>query len=142
VWRRVEALAVGLLVCAVFALLAWPGPSPITPENFDRLTPGMSLAEVEAILGSPGDHSTAPWDAPVEVKRIGSVMNLPPWARGRGCQHYGWYGDAAGIDLIFTQHQPPDQLIEGRLSRNTRPPQGTLDNLLWRAKRQWRRWVP
>src|SRR5256885_642573 len=53
--RRVLLLAVPstAVALAVAAWLLWPRPSAITPENIDRITDGMALAEVEAILSGP-----------------------------------------------------------------------------------------
>jgi hypothetical protein len=48
--RHAKALlALFLSAC----LLSGCGPSPITRTNFDRIQPGMTQAEVEAILGAP-----------------------------------------------------------------------------------------
>jgi hypothetical protein len=60
-------VAVGLAVVAVMYLLPplflWWNTDPepganITRANFRRIKPGMTLAEVSAILGPPGDHTT------------------------------------------------------------------------------------
>ena len=54
--KLLVTLAVGLVaLIGVAALVAWPRAERITPENFDRIKEGMSRAEVEAILGPPGD---------------------------------------------------------------------------------------
>lgn len=46
-------------VCAVGTLLLRPAPpSRITPENCNRIELSLSRAEVEAILGPPGDYTT------------------------------------------------------------------------------------
>jgi hypothetical protein len=54
----VAAVLVVLAGVAAFAL--WPRPGRITRENYDRISAGMSRAEVEVILGPPGDHTTGP----------------------------------------------------------------------------------
>ena len=56
--RRKLIAAVGLV--AVGAFVMWPRMDRITRENFDRISKGMSRAEVEAILGPPGDYSGGP----------------------------------------------------------------------------------
>jgi hypothetical protein len=49
-----------LVALAVAAWLLWPSTA-ITRENAERIRPGMTLAEVEAILGGPPrDESTGP----------------------------------------------------------------------------------
>jgi hypothetical protein len=56
-----------VLAVSVFVLLAAPKPilmpagNPrLTKENFERIKEGMTLEEVEAILGLPGDSRTRP----------------------------------------------------------------------------------
>ncbi len=75
--RRAELLALGvaLSVNAVGMLLLWVAPRPepvpnspapppprVTRENLYRIKYGMTRAEVEAILGPPGDYTTPPGD--------------------------------------------------------------------------------
>jgi hypothetical protein len=50
-------LAVLVALLLTFWLL-WPRPSAITPENALSLRSGMTLAEVEAILGGPARDET------------------------------------------------------------------------------------
>jgi hypothetical protein len=57
--RPFVKLAVVLLLAGAGALLLTAhGPRPrLTAENYGRIRPGMTLAEVEAILGAPpGDY--------------------------------------------------------------------------------------
>jgi outer membrane protein assembly factor BamE (lipoprotein component of BamABCDE complex) len=60
-----------LVLPAVFLLIGagvwatWPRPSAITPENAARIRAGMTVAEVEAILGGPARD-----EAPPEVARM------------------------------------------------------------------------
>jgi hypothetical protein len=51
------ALAVAF---AAGAFVVWPRPEQVTRENRNRVQEGMSLTEVEAILGSTGDFRTGP----------------------------------------------------------------------------------
>jgi outer membrane protein assembly factor BamE (lipoprotein component of BamABCDE complex) len=59
---RRRALLFGLLVAVVVlgvsAWATWPRPSAITPENAARIEKGMTLAEVEGILGGPARDET------------------------------------------------------------------------------------
>ena len=58
--KLLVALAVGVVVLVgVAALVAWPWGERITPDNINRIMAGMSRAEVEAILGPPGDFRQA-----------------------------------------------------------------------------------
>src|SRR5260370_36465154 len=77
--RRVYLLGVGLaLVALALAFTDWalslqPG---VTEANAKRIRAGMTLAEVEALLGGPAVEEKRPWepfDTPVETN----------WARER-----------------------------------------------------------
>jgi hypothetical protein len=59
--RGVVKVGVGvlaLLALAVIALMLRPEPSRVTQANYERIKPGMSKAEVYAILGPPVDLMT------------------------------------------------------------------------------------
>jgi len=58
--RRTVILGLaGLAVMfAVVAVVLRPRPDRITREDYDRIRPGMTRAEVEAILGPPDDYRT------------------------------------------------------------------------------------
>ncbi len=134
----VAGLAVGLI--AVGAFIVWPRADRITPETAGRIREGMTAAEVEALLGPPGDYSTRPDADPVR-HYWGYTDHFDDarwnWVRsaGGGVTHE-WTGDTAivcvyyrsgrvaGVDCFF--YDPAEQ---------TR-----LANLLWRARRQWRKW--
>jgi len=57
--KLLVALAGLAVVVAAGVLVQWPAPtSRLTLENLGHLREGMTRAEVEAILGAPGDYST------------------------------------------------------------------------------------
>jgi hypothetical protein len=58
--RRTLLVALAGLAVMVAAGVGalWPRPSRVTGENFDRIEKGMSRAEIEAVLGPPGDYRT------------------------------------------------------------------------------------
>jgi hypothetical protein len=58
-WRLLAILAIVVLV----VIREWfPGPTGITATSHARIRPGMSQAEVEAIIGlPPGLYFTRPW---------------------------------------------------------------------------------
>jgi hypothetical protein len=113
-------------------------PDRVTRENYDRIHDGMSRAEVEEILGSPGDYRTG----------LGETRFLGRWSPEWDVispelfedrrSAYWWHSDSVAIwieidesgHVLFKDAYP------------TRRTQGPLDNLLWRAKRQWHRWFP
>jgi hypothetical protein len=137
--RRKLIGAVGLAVLiAVGAFVAWPRPQRITREKFDRIQDGMSRAEVEAILGPPGDYTTGP----LEMRdRLGSVVRFD--ALGGAIPATGggvfarWAEDSAYAYVIF---DAAGRVIARDFGPVRRAEQGPLDSLLWRAKRLWRRW--
>jgi hypothetical protein len=66
------ALAVLAVLVAVGLFVLWPRLDRITDENFNRIQEGMSRAEVEAILGPPGDCRAAPttYDPDLDANRV------------------------------------------------------------------------
>ena len=128
-------LAVGV---TAGAFMLWPRPSRVTRENFERIKKGMSRAEVEAILGPPGDSTTGPLysASPLYSAIHGSIVDpaveranhRDTWATDEACAVVGFGADGEAMELRFTSC--------------TRATQDPLDNLLWRAKRQWHRWFP
>jgi hypothetical protein len=135
--KLLVALAVGLTVVVAAGL--WPRiprAETITPGNFDRLRRGMSRAQVEAILGPPGDYRTGP---------AGPRISIPTRFIGVGLRRTDllppvyWTSDTVQIKVVFDSNGTTAEL-DNTLMR----PQhlGPLDNLWWHAERQWRRWFP
>jgi hypothetical protein len=58
--RTLLVVLAGLAVAA--GVVVWPRTAPvrITPENCDLICKGMIEAEVESVLGPPGDYRTRP----------------------------------------------------------------------------------
>jgi hypothetical protein len=131
----VVGLAV-LLTVGVFVPGPSPGPSLVTRENFDRIKGGMKKADVEAILGPPGDHQTGPEDIAASDGLWEDQVKLgdDPIAAERQ-----WAGDTCTIRVRFST----SGTVVGKAGfGSVRADQGALTNLLWRAKRQWQRWFP
>jgi hypothetical protein len=129
-------LAVLLLVAGAFVL--WPQPERFTRENCGRVEEGMTRAEVESLLGPPGDYRTGPsdYDAGLVPIRVAPIT-MPPWetSDNDAC----WAGDSAYMAVRFDS--------AGRAHAwycvpTSKAAQSRLDDLVWRAKRQWRRWFP
>jgi hypothetical protein len=106
--------------------MAWPRPDRATEENFDRLQPGMSRAEVEAILGPPGDYRSG------ETTTRSKVI----WFRG----DLLWETDDVLIIVGFDESG--EMWTRDIWDVHLVKPKVSIDNLLWRAKRQWRKWFP
>jgi hypothetical protein len=126
------------------AFVRAPRSDRITRENWERINADMSRAELEAILGPPGDYTTGPTEL---VGNVGHVEGTGYSGPSRGIvttalaeadlERWIWYGDAGEICVdrwsggcMKTFH--PERRVD----------QGPLDNLLWRIQRQWRKWFP
>lgn len=131
-------VAAGLVLLAgIAAVVLWPRPSRVTPENYERIRDGMTRAEVEAILGPPGNYTTAP-----VVYRFGAngtfpapEGNPPPSIDNAAF----WWSDVVVILVDFGE--------AGLVTRKYDFPAGFVEpdpvkNLLWRVKRQWRKLSP
>jgi len=140
-WKLLVALA-GLAVLVAAGVVAlWPRPERITRENFDRIKVGMSRAEVYAILGPPGDYSSGPveFDGRQEFLRgIDLDANEPVDCGNPALAR--WWSDTGSAWVEF---DPSDRARPREFTRHLgRLEQSSLDALLWRAKRQWRKWFP
>jgi hypothetical protein len=137
--KLLAALAVGLAVLAAAAL--WPRTprgERVTRDNYDRLREGMSRAEVEAILGSPGDYRTGPSTLSQE-----STFFIIEVHGGSGEAHFSrpvyWTTDTLEI---VAYHHPDGTLSEFGYRPLEPDDSGPIDYLRWRAKRVWRQWFP
>jgi hypothetical protein len=54
------------MVFPVAVMVMWPWPGRIAKRNFTQSAEGMRRAEVEAILGPPGDYTTGPTVGPTQ----------------------------------------------------------------------------
>jgi hypothetical protein len=104
----------------------------VTDANFDRIKEGMSRAEVEEILGPAGDYTTGPtyYHSQLSLEWLHLYADELPG--------YQWQGDDGTIVVFFDEQV----VAHTYFTSNCRLTQGRLDNLLWRFKRQWRRWFP
>src|SRR6516164_3764614 len=96
--RTLLVTLAGLAVLvAAWVVVLWPRNDRVKRENYDRIQIGISRADVEAILGPPGDYSTTqmaylledPW--PVES-----------WPSDNRVVVEEWCYDKASIDVAFT----------------------------------------
>jgi hypothetical protein len=135
--RRKLLIALAGLIFAIITLtILWSqrpaAPSPITRENFHCIREGMTLAEVEAILGPPGEHQTGEIspDATLDYEMLGEPGNA-----GRS-EH--WITDTAFVLIVFDASQRVSLRIFSVAKRSN----DVTGNLWWRAERQWRKWFP
>jgi hypothetical protein len=147
--RTLLVVLVGLaVVIAAGAVVVWPQPSRITKENCDRIHTEMTRAEVEAILGPPGDYRTGlgetaygdDWSADPIADPPGTVWTWQKTPVGSPFHQEcaAWLSDSYAICVSIDD---TGQVLwaTGQLRRTRSNP---LQNLLWRAKRQWHRWFP
>lgn len=137
--------AVGLIVVALVAagaLVLWPRSSRVTRENFRLIRVGMSRAEVEAILGPPGDYANGDTKGcgTAGVRDHESVFTAEAYLLPQSSAWHGdWHDDRILIQVdinregkVFSAFCQPLQTVD----------HGPLGNLRWRAKRQGRKWFP
>jgi hypothetical protein len=138
--RRVAAVA-GLALTVAVVLALWPRAQPdrATRENLDRVRKGMSRAEVYAILGPPGDYTTGPMGHSdghaISVWNVNATRLHPSEIDDPA----DWLTDSGWVCVNFDDR---GMVAETGFDPCTKVPQGPLDNLLWRMRRQWWRWFP
>jgi hypothetical protein len=99
----------------------------------------MSRAEVEAILGPPGDYTTGPTGvAPVLTTGL-FVPDCFAILFKRGPSVPEWKSDTVIINLEFDDAGRVQERCHREVFYHEADP---LSKLLWRAKRQWQRWFP
>jgi hypothetical protein len=145
--RKLLVALAGLAVVAAGAVVLWPEPpSRITRENFDRIREGMTQAEVEAILGPPGDYRTRlgdtkyqqGWQTDVDEYEDPTIATWNRLLHGGGVSVADWVGDTIWVQVFANDARVVARAFGFERRRNGH----ALDNLLWRAKRQWHRWFP
>jgi hypothetical protein len=85
--RRWLIVLAGVLLVLLSGLLLLRDNRRISPENLERVQVGMSLADVETILGSP-----------IEVGKIDGVVSFAKWSDGVHAAHVDFdrFGRATG----------------------------------------------
>jgi hypothetical protein len=155
--RTLLVLLVGLAVVgAAGVVVLWPTrptrPTRITRENCYRIKEGMSRAEVEAILGPPGDHRTSlsetvlltgdgDWDWQADRADYATWQPLPPGGLSFPRMSEGvWKCDS--LEIHVRTDDDSGRVLYDAYAYPSRRAGSPLDNLLWRLKRQWHRWFP
>jgi hypothetical protein len=146
----VLAVLAVVIAAGVGAILFWPRQSRVTLENFDRITVGMSRAEVEAILGPPRDYSTGP------LQYAGRSLQM--FGGSRGTHRTGSYEPFATVgvqrevmerlewrndrQLLHVYFLPSGRVREKSSLDVSRVDQSLYWDTFWRAERLWHRWFP
>jgi hypothetical protein len=151
-------MVAGLTLAVLFvvgALTLWPqSGGRITQENCDRIREGMNREEVLAILGPPGDYRTVQTVDPVPLYYRSDTPTPAEYAQAAfdrehvfvlrsddgpvPMERLRWLGDEGDIFVWFR----PEGVSSHGMVSSDKVAQSLLDNLLWRAKRQWRGWFP
>jgi hypothetical protein len=82
-----------VIVVGAYKLTRPQPPAKVTRENFARIHPGMTRAEVMIILGPPGDYMTGPARLnPALVKKAQEAA---------GERFSVWFGDEGAVRVDF-----------------------------------------
>lgn len=136
------ALAIVLLVVFGFALARQPDPprsvTSISRAAFHCVKEGMTIAEVTAILGPPGDYRTTETEIDVTAPyTVGDMfVTLRPYSVGRTLF---WISDTATVIVGLDQAGKAEM---GTFNPNRPSKESASSRLLKRAKRQWQQWFP
>jgi hypothetical protein len=119
-------LGIGLVLLRAFLALALPRPPRVTRANFERVKAGMSRADVEVVLGPPGDYTTGP----TFIRCGGYVWVPPPYTSAER-----WEGDEG---LAFVCFDPADRVIGSFMYPADLVEENATRKLLWRLERRWK----
>jgi hypothetical protein len=114
--RKRWFLVLGTVVVAsgVLVWMLWP-TSRLGPDNFKRIQVGMSLTEVEEILGQPGDKSTSGGDS--EILRKAYFLQYQGGYEGMS---YGqWIDD---LYMVFITFDLSQKVVDSSHGKNTSHP--------------------
>jgi hypothetical protein len=135
-----SAGVVALVAVGTFGL--WPRPDRVTRENFGRLKPRMIQSEVYAIFGPPGDYTTGPIvEGGITERTTDDTCTLVVWP----IPHFPlpicevWETDGAQMEVMYSAS---GELMFSYWISQDKTSQSPLEDLLWRTKRQWRKWFP
>jgi hypothetical protein len=146
--RTLFVVVAGLaVVSAAVVIVLWPSqPHRITKENCDRIHAGMTRAEVESILGPPGEYTTGPIDYVLSLLAgdkpiVDGQQVFLTWGETADPSRFDdcWSSDDQVLVLQFDFDGTVRLKFSGPTARVVQSP---FNDLLWRAKRQWHRWFP
>jgi hypothetical protein len=142
--RKLLVVLAGLMLVGVAVFCLTPGRVDITHRNSEQIRRGMSRAEIQTIIGGPpGDYSTGPTTPVPRGLLQYPAADEEPFFVTRALRATElterWQDDGSRLTVSFDQS---GHALEARHESLGRLELRPLDNLLWRAKRQWRRWFP
>jgi hypothetical protein len=123
-----------LLVAVLVVLCSSPEPpSRITEENFERIKPGMTLTEVKAILGPPGNYAS-----PGVASRSGRLLHFGSAMDGTKRVEF-WESDAAFVTIALDDS---DKTTWGVFAPQYVAHDGAFNRAIGWLRRHWHRWFP
>jgi hypothetical protein len=128
-------LALSLAVLAVVAtrpIFLPPINLRLTRENGERIKQGMKWADVEAILGPPGDYRTGPTDDDLEADAVAIGFHPPCLLLGETTE--AWSGDSVHIRIWGDVR---GAVTGVRFYPVDPQPVGMLELLRWRWNHWW-----
>jgi hypothetical protein len=133
-WRRLLHLVVPTLLLLLFGmmLLVPTRPKPVNRAAFEGIKPGMTLAEVETLLGGPpGNYRSGEVDLDLSggSPEFDNVMNAMEVLLGeRKVRHEWWQGDAGNAWVCFDE---ADRVVTKEFTPGKRVRRGFRDWLGW-----------
>ncbi len=133
-WRWVLAgMVIAFLLVAGSRFLAASQSDRIIGQNFDRIKDGMTLAEVEQLLGPPGDRTTRAEYLDGPHISVAFREDNGPFSK------FEWMSDRGYISVTF---DASGRAYKKSYMRNDSLEQNLADEFFWQVNRQWRRWFP
>jgi len=124
-----------MVAVVTMMLTRFEPPSRISQERFRRIERGMTRAEVESILGPPGDYRTGPTEVVVPRKpgewdslHAGSETRRLVW-RGNEADFYLFFDARTGV-LDYAESDKVEKLGQTQ-----------FESFFWSAKRHWQLWL-
>jgi hypothetical protein len=130
------ALGIVLLLVGVWLALVMPTRCPVTEAASERIKPGMTRAEVEAILGGPpGEYRTRIYPEPDEY------LPSSGWVSDgfRGWKAGEWQGDEGKVSIYFDSS---DSVFTTRFNPVVPRNAGTFAFVVARLRYLLRGWLP
>jgi hypothetical protein len=132
------ALALPLAVLGASLPLALPWRCPVTQAASEQVKPGMTLAQVEKILGGPpGDYRTRP-PAPVKISPEPVKISYERLSYGRRMRilerpirREGWEGDDGTIEVGFYEDDGTVKYVSFEEAEPSSP--GIIEVARWRV---------
>ena len=96
-----------LVVCVIcLAVAGCKGNKSLTQENFDKINAGMSLADVQALLGGPGDEDVelnlAQGSSVAGAVGVGGTLESMTPTRS-STKWYTWGSSSKNIKVAFLE---------------------------------------